>query len=585
MLGLDGPHAARRPRRLLGRLRRAGPPGARHRLARWARSCSARILNLNETQSGVLAAVFKIADDNGLLLLDLKDLRALLQHAGDNAAQFRTQYGNISTASIGAIQRGLLTLESQGGEKFFGEPVARDRGPHADRGRPGCRQHPRRRQAPRQPARLRDHAAVAPVGALRAAARGGRPGEAEARLLLRRGAPALQRRARRSSSTASSRWCGWCAPRAWASSSSRRTRSTCPTPSSGSSATASSTRCAPSRRATRRPSRRPRPPSAQNPEARRREGDHRAGRSARRWCPSSTRRAGRVPWSARSSSPPRSRIGPITAEERAQGHRGLARSPGHYEKAVDRESAYEKLAARAGGRAEAGAAQAGDAQAGEAKGGGVFGGILDSLGLPGGAGARRAGRGRRPSKPRPRVPPARSAAKSGDASSAACWGPSSAGAGNRRGEPMAKTGERKAQILQTLASMLEEPKAERVTTALLAARLDVSEAALYRHFASKAQMFEGLIEFIEQTLFTPREPHPGRREGRDEAGRVDGRRDARLRAEEPGHDARAHRRRAGERGRAPAVAREPARRPPRGEPAPEHAPRRDRRPAAAPTGT
>jgi TetR/AcrR family transcriptional regulator len=67
---------------------------------------------------------------------------------------------------------------------------------------------------------------------------------------------------------------------------------------------------------------------------------------------------------------------------------------------------------------------------------------------------------------------------------------------------MAKTGERKAQILQTLAKMLEEPKAERVTTALLAARLDVSEAALYRHFASKAQMYEGLIEFIEQTLFT-----------------------------------------------------------------------------------
>jgi TetR/AcrR family transcriptional regulator len=67
---------------------------------------------------------------------------------------------------------------------------------------------------------------------------------------------------------------------------------------------------------------------------------------------------------------------------------------------------------------------------------------------------------------------------------------------------MAKTGERKAQILQTLASMLEAPKAERVTTALLAARLDVSEAALYRHFASKAQMFEGLIEFIEQTLFS-----------------------------------------------------------------------------------
>ena len=67
---------------------------------------------------------------------------------------------------------------------------------------------------------------------------------------------------------------------------------------------------------------------------------------------------------------------------------------------------------------------------------------------------------------------------------------------------MAKTGERKAQILQTLAAMLEDPKAERITTAALAKRLDVSEAALYRHFASKAQMFEGLIEFIEQTVFS-----------------------------------------------------------------------------------
>jgi DNA helicase HerA-like ATPase len=82
-----------------------------------------RILDLNETQAGVLAAVFKIADDSGLLLLDLKDLRAMLQFAGDNASPLRTQYGNISTASIGAIQRGLLTLESQGGEKFFGEPA------------------------------------------------------------------------------------------------------------------------------------------------------------------------------------------------------------------------------------------------------------------------------------------------------------------------------------------------------------------------------------------------------------------------------------------------------------------------------
>ncbi len=83
----------------------------------------ARILSLNETQEGVLAMVFKIADDNGMLLLDLKDLRAMLQFVGDNASQFTTQYGNVSSASVGAIQRGLLTLEQQGGDKFFGEPV------------------------------------------------------------------------------------------------------------------------------------------------------------------------------------------------------------------------------------------------------------------------------------------------------------------------------------------------------------------------------------------------------------------------------------------------------------------------------
>ncbi|QTD46664.1 helicase HerA-like domain-containing protein [Ottowia testudinis] len=82
-----------------------------------------RMLDLNETQTGVLNLVFKIADDNGLLLLDLKDLRSMLSFVGENAKQFTTQYGNVSAASIGAIQRGLLTLESQGGDKFFGEPM------------------------------------------------------------------------------------------------------------------------------------------------------------------------------------------------------------------------------------------------------------------------------------------------------------------------------------------------------------------------------------------------------------------------------------------------------------------------------
>ena len=82
-----------------------------------------RMLGLNETQAGVINLVFKIADDNGMLLLDLKDLRAMLQYVGDNGSQFTTQYGNISAASVGAIQRGLMQIETQGGDKFFGEPM------------------------------------------------------------------------------------------------------------------------------------------------------------------------------------------------------------------------------------------------------------------------------------------------------------------------------------------------------------------------------------------------------------------------------------------------------------------------------
>ena len=82
-----------------------------------------RMLGLNETQMGVLNLVFKIADDNGLLLLDLKDLRAMLAYVGENAKDFTTGYGNISAASVGAIQRGLLQIEQQGGDQFFGEPM------------------------------------------------------------------------------------------------------------------------------------------------------------------------------------------------------------------------------------------------------------------------------------------------------------------------------------------------------------------------------------------------------------------------------------------------------------------------------
>ncbi|MBZ0132982.1 MAG: DUF853 domain-containing protein [Rhodocyclaceae bacterium] len=82
-----------------------------------------RLLNLNDTQAGVLQIVFRIADDAGLLLLDIKDLRAMVQHVGENAKQFTTEYGNVSAASVGAIQRALLQIEEQGGASFFGEPM------------------------------------------------------------------------------------------------------------------------------------------------------------------------------------------------------------------------------------------------------------------------------------------------------------------------------------------------------------------------------------------------------------------------------------------------------------------------------
>ena len=82
-----------------------------------------RLLGLNETQSGILRIVFRIADEEGLLLLDLKDLRSMVQHVGDNAKDYKLRYGNVAPQSIGAIQRALLTLEDEGGDVFFGEPA------------------------------------------------------------------------------------------------------------------------------------------------------------------------------------------------------------------------------------------------------------------------------------------------------------------------------------------------------------------------------------------------------------------------------------------------------------------------------
>ena len=176
-----------------------------------------RMLALNEIQQGVLSLVFKIADDNGLLLLDLKDLRAMLQHVGEHAKEFTTEYGNISAASVGAIQRGLLQIEEQGGDRFFGEPMldiadfmqtgdvacgsCPPRGRRDVWGRPvvvarqGRYQHPRRRQADERTEALRDLPAVDALRAVRDAARGGRSRSPQAGVLLRRGPPAVQRRA------------------------------------------------------------------------------------------------------------------------------------------------------------------------------------------------------------------------------------------------------------------------------------------------------------------------------------------------------------------------------------------------------
>lgn len=120
--GLDTPTAVACPTTLWDVFGQQGHP-VRATISDMGPLLLGRMLDLNDTQQGVLQLVFKVADDNGLLLLDLKDLRAMLQHVGDHASQFTTEYGNISPASIGAIQRGLLQVDEQGGDRFFGEPM------------------------------------------------------------------------------------------------------------------------------------------------------------------------------------------------------------------------------------------------------------------------------------------------------------------------------------------------------------------------------------------------------------------------------------------------------------------------------
>jgi DNA helicase HerA-like ATPase len=119
--GIENPQFQACPVRFFDVYGEQGHP-MRSTISRMGPDMLGRLMDLNETQTGVLNIVFKIADDNGLLLIDLKDLRAMLNFVGQNAAEYTTQYGNVTSASVGAIQRALLALENQGAEKFFGEP-------------------------------------------------------------------------------------------------------------------------------------------------------------------------------------------------------------------------------------------------------------------------------------------------------------------------------------------------------------------------------------------------------------------------------------------------------------------------------
>ena len=119
--GIENPQFQACPVRFFDVYGEQGHP-MRSTISRMGPEMLGRLMDLNETQTGVLNIVFRIADDNGLLLIDLKDLRAMLNFVGQNAAEYTTQYGNVTSASVGAIQRALLALENQGADKFFGEP-------------------------------------------------------------------------------------------------------------------------------------------------------------------------------------------------------------------------------------------------------------------------------------------------------------------------------------------------------------------------------------------------------------------------------------------------------------------------------
>ena len=155
-----------------------------------------RIMQLNDTQEGVLNIAFRVADEQGLPILDLKDLRAILGNVADNAAELQKQYGNVSAATVGTIQRAAAGAGEPGRDVVLRRAGARSEGFHAHGSRRARHhQRPCRRQADRESAALRDVPAVDAVGTVRDASRGRRSRQAEAGVLLRRSASAVQRRA------------------------------------------------------------------------------------------------------------------------------------------------------------------------------------------------------------------------------------------------------------------------------------------------------------------------------------------------------------------------------------------------------
>ena len=285
-----------------------------------------RMLGLNETQEGVLGLVFKIADDDGLLLLDLKDLRAMLQHVGDNAAQFTTEYGNVSTRLDRRDPARPARAREPGRGAVLRRADARHRRPDADaRDGKGVVNILAADKLMNSPKLYADLPAVAAVGAVRAPARGRRPRQAEAGVLLRRGAPAVHRGAE--GAAREGRAGGAPDPLQGRrrllrdAEPARRPRDAC----SASSATACSTRCAPSRRSDQKAVKTAAETLRAEPEAQGRAGDHRARRRRGAGVASSTRRARPCIVERAFIVPPGSQLGPITRRRAPADHQVLGR--------------------------------------------------------------------------------------------------------------------------------------------------------------------------------------------------------------------------------------------------------------------